>query len=207
MRYRRAVEKLRLLAQACDEAQNWPLDEQFLLEAYVFGEVLDGADPIENVKVALVLNVAPEDVPWESQPDGTTWLVEQLRLDKGGYLYFWRSHLDPVWNHYIRGPVRFWSLAGPDDAVLTALSERRFADLHRLTPDPEVEREQIAADLDVALGHLRAVHRAYWERDWRREHSRFGRYPEHELWEAVEGYLDLRDALLGTPGASKPVKS
>ena len=29
---------------------------------------------------------------------------------------------------------------------------------------------------------------------WRREHRGYGRYPENELWDAVEGYLDLLDA-------------
>jgi len=44
------------------------------------------------------------------------------------------------------------------------------------------------------LGHLRAVHAAYWGRDWRREHRGLGRYPEDHLWEAVQGYLDVHDA-------------
>jgi hypothetical protein len=37
------------------------------------------------------------------------------------------------------------------------------------------------------------VHASYWDYDWRRA-NRGGRYPEHELWEAVQGYLDLLDA-------------
>ncbi len=32
-------------------------------------------------------------------------------------MYFWRSYLDPVWNHYIRGPVQIWSVAGGVDAI------------------------------------------------------------------------------------------
>ena len=84
MRYRRAIEKLRILAEACDSTKNWPLDEPFLLAAYVFGEVLNGADPLECVEVAFVLNLPPEKVPWESHPHGTGWLVDVLRLDKGG---------------------------------------------------------------------------------------------------------------------------
>src|SRR6266496_3583272 len=59
-----------------------------------------------------------------------------LRLSKGGFEYWWRSHLDPAWNHYVRSPVRFWSHDGPDEAVLSALAERRFADLPRLEPTP-----------------------------------------------------------------------
>jgi hypothetical protein len=38
------------------------------------------------------------------------------------------------------------------------------------------------------------VRDSYWDYDWRREIRGSGRYPEHELWEAVEGYLDLLDA-------------
>lgn len=76
MRYRRAVEKLRTLAEACEAVKNWPPGDPFLLEAYVFGD----------------------------------------------------------------------------------------------------------------------VHVSYWDHDSRREHRGSGRYPEHHLWEAVQGYLDLYDA-------------
>jgi hypothetical protein len=47
-----------------------------------------------------------------------------------------RGPLWPVWNHRIRGPVRFWSLARPDEPTLPALGERRFGDLHRSSPPP-----------------------------------------------------------------------
>ena len=40
MRYRRAIEKLRVLGEACTSSTRLPLDEPFLREAYVFGEVL-----------------------------------------------------------------------------------------------------------------------------------------------------------------------
>lgn len=194
MRYRRAVEKLRILAEACQHTTRLLLDEPFLREAYVFGEVLDGTDPIDRLEVAFVLDLPPEEVPWESHPRGADWLVDVLRLDKGGYAYWWRSRHDPVWNHHIRGPVRFWSLNGPDDDVLLALSERRFADLPRVTADPAETHERAVTELDAALARLQDVHRNYWERDWRREHRGNYRYPENELWEAVDGYLDLLNA-------------
>jgi len=53
---------------------------------------------------------------------------------------------------------------------------------------------QIAAELAAARGRLRCVRDSYWDYDWRREHRGGGRYPEHELWKAVQGYLDLLDA-------------
>lgn len=194
MRYGRAVQKLRILADACQHTTNWPPEGPFLLEAYVFGAVLEGVDPVDQLEVAFVLDLPSEEVPWESHPDGADWLIRVLRLDKGGFAYWWRSRHDPVWNHHIRGPVRFWSVDGADEEVLTALAERRLDDLPRVTAEPTEVRARATAELDAALARLRDVHRNYWERDWRREHRGNYRYPENELWEAVEGYLDLLDA-------------
>lgn len=205
MRYRRAVEKLSELAGRCERAKHWPPDEPFLLEAYVFGDVLAGADPLAAVEVALVLNLPPEEVPWESNPHGTGWLADELRLSKGGFAYWWRSHLEPVANHYIKDPVRFWSREGHGEDVLAALAERRFGDLPRFTVSATAMQEQTTAAAAAALGHLRAVRDCYWDRDWRREHRGLGRYPENELWDAVNGYLNLHDA--ATPSASAEIGS
>jgi len=194
MRYGRAVEKLHILAEACQRTTRLPLEEPFLREVYVFGELLDGADPIDRLKLAFVVNLPPEEVPWESQPRGTSWLVESLRLDKGGFAYWWRSRHGPVGNHHIHGPVRLWSLDGPDETVLRALAERRLADLPRVEASPEDLRSRTATELDAALAHLRAMTETYWDREWRRDNRGNGRYPENHLWEAVYGYLDLLDA-------------
>jgi hypothetical protein len=88
-------------------------------------------------------------------PPGTEYLAESLRLSKGSYEYWWRSHRDPVWNHYIQRPVRIWSRDGVDEDTLAALASRRFGDLRRLAPDPEDERRQLLVEGDVALRRLR----------------------------------------------------
>jgi len=44
---------------------------------YTFGDVLDGADPLEAVQVAVAINLPPEEVPWESNPRGADWLAAQ----------------------------------------------------------------------------------------------------------------------------------
>lgn len=64
--------------------------------------------------------------------------------------------------------MRFWSRAGTHEDVVRALAERRFADLPRQVPSPTARREQLFAEMDAALSHLRAVHASYWDRDWRR---------------------------------------
>lgn len=203
MRYRRAVEKLWILSDACAKVRDWPPGEPFLREVYVFGAVLDGADPLDCLEVALTLHLTPDEVPWESHPYGTEWLADMLRLSKGGYAYFWRSHRGPVQNHHIRCPVRIWSsAAGAEHGVLRALEERRFGELPRLAMSVEDEREQWVDDLEAALRHLRAVHASYWDPQWRSENRGSGRYPEHRLWEAVEGYLDLHEA--ANPESGRP---
>jgi hypothetical protein len=195
MRYKRAVEKLRLLAEGCERMKDWPPDfDPWLVAMYTFGPVLDGTDPLDDVHVVGVIRVPPEEARWGSEPHGSEWAADILRLSKGGYEYWWRSYQDPVWNHYIKDPVRIWSQDGIDEEALAALEERRFSDLNRLTSDPVDQRRQVHDELGAALARMREVHGSYWDRDWRRDHRGLGRYPENELWEAVEGYLDLLDA-------------
>jgi hypothetical protein len=70
--YQRTIEKLRTLAEVCESVKNWPPEDPLLLEAYAFGDVLEGADPLESVAVALVPNLPPEEVSGASSPQGTT---------------------------------------------------------------------------------------------------------------------------------------
>jgi hypothetical protein len=89
---------------------------------------------------------------------------------------------------------------GPDEQALAALEARDSGSLNRVVPEPTAERLQLRDDPDAALAHLREVRDKYWDHDWRREHRGHGRYPENELRDAVEGFLDLLDA----SRASKP---
>ncbi|MFD0467692.1 hypothetical protein ACFQ0B_04765 [Nonomuraea thailandensis] len=42
MRYARAVERLRMLAEACEQTRRLPAVEPFLREAHVFGALTEG---------------------------------------------------------------------------------------------------------------------------------------------------------------------
>src|SRR5260370_28232337 len=136
MRYRRAVEKLQALAEECESVKGWPPEDPFLLEAWVFGDVLRGADPLDCVEVVVVVNLPPEEVVWGSNPHGTLWLDDPLRLSKGGCCYWWPPHLDPVWNHHLQYPARFSCHRAPAAAVLRALAASPFPDLPPHAPCP-----------------------------------------------------------------------
>jgi hypothetical protein len=92
---RQGLQKLRELADACERVRDWPPEDPFLVEAYVFGDLSQGVDPLEAVQVALVLNLPADQVPWESHSHGTGWLADELRLSKGGFAYWWRSRHAP----------------------------------------------------------------------------------------------------------------
>jgi hypothetical protein len=72
----------------------------------------------------------------------------------------------------------------------------------RQVPSQAARHDQTIAELDAALSHLREIRAAYWDNDWRREHRGLGRYAEHDLWEAVDTYLELRDAAAQSPADS-----
>ena len=101
----------------------------------------------------------------------------------------------PVANHAIRRPLRVWSLdGGPDLAALDALARGEADGLRLPEPSPADLRGQLTAELAASRTHLRAVEAGYCEREWRSANRGLGIYPEHHLWDALHGYLDLLDA-------------
>ncbi len=194
MRYATAVRRLRAVAEELDHhAKLW--EEPLVTAAYVYGELLDGPEDLDAVQVALVVDLPPDQVTWRADPPTAAAFAELTRLSKLPVRWAWRPVLWPVWNHEVRGPVRFWSLDGPDEQALAALDERRFDQLRRLVPEPAEELEQLEGELASSRAHLKLVTDAYWDREWRREHKGVGAYPEHHLWRAAEGYLDLLAAV------------
>jgi hypothetical protein len=196
MRYDTAVRRLRTIAESC-ERPNRLTDTPVLVAAYVFGDVLDAPAELPRVQVAFVIDCPPEEVTWFAEPPVGAGIVSLLDLEKAPVEWYWRPLVWPVWNHAIRGPVRFWSVAGPDEEVLEALGQRRFADLHRLVPTVDEELTQLEVELEASLTHLGRVVEGYWDREWRAEHKGLGWYPEDHLWRAAHGYLDLMRGLAG----------
>lgn len=191
VRHETAVRRLRKIAERCAGVSRVWHDEPVLLGAYAFGAVLDGLDDVPVVEVAFVLNLPAEDLTWCAEPPSCSGLPHLLEIDKAPVRWYWRPAVWPVWNHRIRRPLRIWSLDGPDAVALDALAQQEIDDLRMPAPSAEEEGKQFAAELASSLSHLRQVEADYWERDWRSDHRGFGVYPEHHLWNAVHGYLDL----------------
>jgi hypothetical protein len=204
MRYATAARRLQMIAEECDRhAKVW--DQPLVVAAYVYGSLLEGPEEVEVVQVALVVDLPPDEVTWWADPPPAAAFAETIGLGKAPVEWWWRPVLWPVWNHEIRGPVRFWSLDGPDEDVLRAIAQQRLDALDRLVPTAEEELEQLEEELSAGLSHLRKVTEAYWDREWRRDHRGLGLYPEHHLWRAARGYFDLLAAVGPRRAAAGPV--
>jgi hypothetical protein len=201
MRYSVAVDRLRSIAETCTRLASLSEDDPLVVGAYVFGELLEGSQRPERLQLAFAVDLPPDQVTWYAEPPPMVGFAATVGIDKYPCEWYSRPALWPVWNHRIRGPVRFWSLAGPDESALDALDERRLGDLHRLIPTTAEEAEQLHEELAASLAYLQRVDAACWERERRREHKGLGSYPEDHLWRATHGYLDLL-AATQTAGAA-----
>jgi hypothetical protein len=195
------IKHLRAVAERCDTA-NRPVDEPILMEMYAYGDILDPTvEELDYLRVALVLDLPAEEVTWLALPDVAIWLSYHLGMDKNPVHALRRPAVWPVWNHFIRRPLRLWTYeGGSDEAAFAALAEGDVESLRLADPSPEELAEQLAMERDASLAHLRRVQESLHDREWRSGRKGFGNYPEDHLWHAVEGYLDLLDAERKAPG-------
>ncbi|NEE00058.1 DUF7711 family protein [Phytoactinopolyspora halotolerans] len=204
MHRKTAIQWLRTVAEQCPRANALSDEQPLLLAAYAFGDVLEpAATDFDVVEVAFVLDLPAESLPWNVRPPRETgWLNHVFRLDRVPVGWCLRPAEWPVWNHRIRRPLRIWSVDGTDAKALDALA-RGGAEAHRL-PEPSDGEASAQLEVEIACGeaHLRRVKDSYWERGWRSEHRGSGYYPEHHLWDAVAGYVELLDEKRRREGAS-----
>src|SRR5206468_2752631 len=174
-----ASERLRLR----DTDIGWPLEEQ-----WVTGGLLGPADTLDAGAIVLVLDVDTDELPWLALHPAGEWIGEQLRLGKRPIRWCYRPVAWPVWNHEHRRLVRFWTARdGLDTGVIEALKARQLDRLAVVEPSEAELADQLREELAVSRRHLRATVDSYWDRDWRRDHSRYGESPEDHLWRAPGG--------------------
>jgi hypothetical protein len=189
-----AVSRLGDVADGLDRAAEWP--DVTVVGGYVFGALLEPAEEIERVELALVVAEPPDVVPWMARPARLEALAELLRFPKLPVSWWWRPVGSPVWNHTISRAVRFWSTDdGRDQRAFDALASGHLESVVVETPVDSGELlAQLSVERDVAREHLARVTGLFYDRDWRRE-RRGGEYPESHLWSAAAAYLELDDAI------------
>jgi len=182
-----ASERLRLR----DTNIGWPLEEQ-----WVTGGLLGPADTLDAGAVVLVLDVDADELPWLALHPAGEWVGAQLRLGKRPIHWWYRPLAWPVWNHEHRRLVRFWTARdGLDTDVIEALQARRLDRLAVVEPSEQELVDQLREELAVSRRHLRATLETYWDRDRRREHSRYGGSPEDHLWRGASAVEEIQGAL------------
>lgn len=196
VKYATAVGHVRMVVEACADAaakmQAIGRERPYVLEAWVFGALLDAPQEIEATDVAFVVDAPAAEVPWGAEPGGLRWFTNFYRIDRYPVRWFARPVDRPVVNHRIRRPVHFWSTDGPHEAALQALAEGRVDDLPRAAElDAEGLDRQLDDEAATVLAALGGVVDAYWQHDWRREQRDGERGPEHELYDLAWGLVDL----------------
>jgi hypothetical protein len=199
MRRSTAVRRLGTIAQrAQSTCRLWEADRG-LVAVYAYGSVLDPTaedGSVDVVQIVLVVNEPPGSVTWGSRPPAYAGLEYVLELDKAPVDWCFRSAGAPLGNHRIDRPLRIWSReTGVDEAALAALADGTADALREARPRPPVLARHLAEELEATQAWLREVRDRYWQRTWRRDHHGAGSYPENHLWDAVDGYLDLLDAV------------
>lgn len=197
MQRKNAIRHLRNTAELCERWSGPLLDDEQspLVAAYAYGPILDPAENPDYVSVAVVLDAPAEELTWCARPPWTRWVSSVLEFARNPVIGSWRPAAWPVWNHVIERPLRVWSADGVDVDALEALARGEAEDLRLPPPSRDELAEQLRLELAACRDHLRTVRDSYWEYGWRRENKGYGEYPEHHLWNAVDGYVELQDAV------------
>jgi hypothetical protein len=166
MRCSTAVARLRSCAADLDRLASLA-DEPLVLEAWVFGELLELPEELDIVSLALVINLSqPRNVTCYARPAPAEAATSFLRFEKYPLRWFWRPSVWPVWNHAIARAVRFWSHLGVGTAALDALTHRRVDALPLMSPpSAKALREQLVIEHRAARDHLGDVLDRYDDRD------------------------------------------
>ena len=174
-----------------DTDLGWPLEE-----LWVTGDLLEGRSELEVGSVVLVLDVAPEELPWLATHPAAEWVGAELRLGKRPLLWSYRPALWPVWTHRHRRVARFWSArSGIEAAVIDALGAGRVDDAPIVEPSTDELVDQLTEEVDASAQHLRKVLATYWDPDWRRRHKGVDASPEDQLWRAAQAAVEIAEAL------------
>lgn len=162
-------------------------------QLWVFGELLASPADLDWIKVALVIDAPPDQVPWLGEPKGAGQWVNATRVNRNPISVRWRSAQAPVWNHSIERPALVWSAPdGLRDNVIAAIRSGAAESVREPAPPVDEWTARMGAELAISMAALRAATTDYDDRRWRP-----GKLEPvaDALWRAAEGYLDVKAAL------------
>jgi hypothetical protein len=189
VKWTRAVHHLSELAEKCDEIARLPIYQLKVRRLWAVGDILGPAGDLDQVIVALAVDLPREDVPWLSEPSGAEHWANAARLPKNPIRPLWRSTHAPVWNHLIDRPALVWSAEdGVAEDTLAAVRDGRGEEVRTGAPDPADLHRRLQDELEISLDAMRRQTRVYEERRW----SPGKLTPVADaLWRVTDGYLDL----------------
>jgi hypothetical protein len=144
----------------------------------------------------MVLDFAPDQLPWLALHPVGEWVGERLRLPKRPMGWCYRPLAWPAWNHQHRKLVRFWTAHTGAEVHLIDGPRSSGAEVGGVVaPSAEALATQLRTELTVSRRHLRETLAAYWDREWRRQHSGYGTSPQDHLWRAASAVGEMQDAV------------
>lgn len=181
------------LAEQCDEMMRLPaaLGSLRVTQFWAIGDVLGPArQDLEWLRVAAVVDLPVDEVPWWCAPVGASWWCDRTRASKNPVTIWWRSAGAPVWNHRVTTPLLVWDEArGIQGPAVDAIRDGRGASLAISAPTHEEYVVRMQEELSVSLDELRRRTLEY-----EAEHTTRLGIRADALFDAARGYLDVLDA-------------
>jgi hypothetical protein len=192
VKWTRAVHHLESLAAKCAELAGSPVQPLRVVRLLAVGDVLGEQRELDEVAVAIVVDLPAQDVPWLAEPRGAAHWANATRLHQNPIRPLWRSAHAPVWNHRIVRPAPLWDAAtGVAQETLAALRDGVGERVREPAPTAEQLRARLADELAVSLRALREHTATYEAKRW--TPGKLDPLAD-TLWRASAGYLDVLDA-------------
>ncbi|HEY4458599.1 MAG TPA: hypothetical protein VGN81_30080 [Pseudonocardiaceae bacterium] len=153
--------------------------------------MLEPEHDIEQIPVALAVDLPGDEVAWRTEPLGAEHWANATRLSRNPFVVRWRSVHAPVWNHEIERPVLFWDAEnGVDEGALDGV--RAGAPVRPIEPSDDEFVRRMSTELATSLAEVRRCTEMYTDKRWKP-----GKLTPtaDALWLASTGYLDLLDAV------------
>ncbi|RZS87060.1 hypothetical protein EV189_2482 [Motilibacter rhizosphaerae] len=188
MKRSRALHHVRTVVDGC--AAQPRFGAFHVVAAWLHGPLLDGAEDVETVQLALVTDLPAAEVWWRAVPAGAEHWLQATKLTGLPLDVAWRSSAGPSLAPGIERPLLLWDTAGPREDALATLESSAAGSLRLPVPSEGERASALAAERATSRDALRRTTAAY----------RAGRWAPGDLARladplatAAAGYLELTE--------------